>query len=76
MRRVTVLCFLAALAAAPMLALSPTAASAFGGCGDYSTSRAAIGPGARAYGYRTLRRPYYRSGVYRARAIRRGVRRR
>jgi hypothetical protein len=75
MRRVTVLCFLVALAAAPMLALSPTPASAFG-CGDYSTSRAAIGPGARAYGYRTLRRPYYRSRVYRARAIRPGVRRR
>jgi hypothetical protein len=76
MRRVTVLCFLAALAAAPMLAMNPTAASAFGGCGDYSTSRAAVGTGGRVYGYRTLHRPYYRSGVYRARAIRRGVRRR
>jgi hypothetical protein len=76
MRRFTVLCFLAALAAAPMLALSPTPASAFGGCGDYSMSRAGLGSGARAYGYRTLRRPYYRSRVYRARAIRPGVRRR
>jgi len=76
MRRVLVLCFLAALAAASMLALNPTSASAFGGCGVYSTQRAAIGPGARVYGYTALRRPYYRSRVYRARYIRPGVRRR
>ena len=74
MRRLLVLCFLAALAAASMLALNPTSASAFGWCGDYS--RTAIAPRARVYGYTALRRPYYRSRVYGARAIRRGVRRR
>lgn len=68
MRRVLVLSFLVALAAASMLALNPTSASAFGWCGGYATSRAAIAP--RAY------RPYYRSRVYRARYVRPGVRRR
>ena len=76
MRRVLVLCFLAALAAASMLALNPTSASAFGWCGDYSMRGAAIAPRARVYGYTALRRPYYRSRVYRARYIRPGVRRR
>ena len=69
MRRVIVLCFLAALAAASMLTLSPTPASAFGWCGGgYATARAGIAP--RAY------RPYYRSRVYRGRYIRPGLRRR
>ena len=67
MRRVMVLCGLAALAAGAMLALNATSASAFG-CG-YSTHR--------AYGYTAYRmyRPYYRSRVYGARYYRLGVRR-
>jgi hypothetical protein len=70
MRRVMFLCFLAGLAAAPMLVLNPTSASAFGWCSGYAASRAAIAPRARAY------RPYYRSRAYRARSVRAGVRRR
>ena len=76
MRRVIVLCFLAVLAAASMLALNPTSASAFGWCTGYAASRAVIASRARVYGYTALRRPYYRSRVYRARYIRPGVRRR
>jgi hypothetical protein len=76
MRRVVPFCLLAGLTAASMLALNPTSASAFDGCSDYSTQRAAIAPRARVYGYTALRRPYYRSRAYRARYIRPGVRRR
>ena len=75
MKRGMVLCFLAALTAAPLLALKPTSASA-GWCSGYSTSRVAIAPRARLYGYTALSRPYYRSRLYRAGYIRPGVRRR
>ena len=76
MTRVT--CFLAALAAVLVLALNSTSASAFGWCSGYSTSRSVVAPRARVYGYTAFRtvRPYYRSGIYRGRYLRPGVRRR
>ena len=67
MKRVIVLSFLAALGAAPVLALNPTPASAFSGwCSGYGAPRGVIAPRARVYrltarsrGYR----PVYRSRV-------------
>lgn len=78
MKRVIVLSFLAALGAAPMLALNPTPASAFGWCSGYGAPRGVIAPRARVYGYTAYRgyRPVYRSRVVRSRYIRAGVRRR
>ena len=73
MTRVT--CFLAVLAAVLVLALNSTSASAFGWCGGYSTSRSVVAPRARVYGYTALR-PVLRSGVYRGRYLRPGLRRR
>ena len=78
MRRAIVLSFLAALSAAPVLALNPTSASAFGWCPGYAAPRGVVAPRARVYGYTAYRgyRPAYRSRVYRARYYRPGVRRR
>ena len=55
MKRVIVLSFLAALGAAPMLALNPTPASAFGWCSGYGAPRGVIAPRARVYGYTAYR---------------------
>jgi hypothetical protein len=67
MKRIMVLSVVAASGAAPMLALTPTSASAFSWCTERAAT-VAVAPRTRVYGYSAYRtnRPYYRARVYRA----------
>jgi hypothetical protein len=69
MKRVRVLSVLAVLGAAPMLAATPTPASAFGWCGERAAAAVTVAPRARVYGYSTYRRPVVRARVYRATGV-------
>jgi len=68
MKRLMALSVLAVLGAAPMLAATPTPASAFGWCGERTAAAVTVAPRARVYGYSTYRttRPVVRARVYRA----------